>query len=284
MTIQEAHKNLTRQLLQLYDEREAVNIAQLVTESITGFKNSHRIINKDAVLTDKQYALYQDYEDQLMQMKPVQYVLQQSWFAGMKLFVNEYVLIPRPETEELVEWVKEDYKDHSSLAIIDIGTGSGSIALALKKGIPFCNITAIDVSNDALSVAQKNATDNQLDIHFFQLDILEKISWEDHAEYDVIISNPPYILESEAAQMADIVLNYEPHRALFVPDTDALLFYKSIADFATRCLKNDGALYFEINEMMASEVTDVLKTYGFNAVELREDMQGKNRMIKAQRS
>lgn len=283
MIIQQAYKQLLFQLYEMYDDREAANIADMVIENITGFKKVDRLINKQFPLSEKQLQLLNDYTIQLLEHKPVQYVLHEAWFAGIKLYVDENVLIPRPETEELVELVVKTVASRQSLvvSILDIGTGSGCIPIALKKKLPSCEIHALDISEAALNVAKQNAVNQQTAINFHLLNILDKSSWKQLARFDIIISNPPYIKQSEGSSMQKNVLKYEPHLALFVDDEDALKFYKAIAEFGLEHLNNNGYLFFEINEMMGTQVFDLLTHYGYCSIELKKDLQNKERMIKA---
>jgi release factor glutamine methyltransferase len=283
MHIQDAYTQLMYQLFELYSNREAANIADLVIEHITGFRRIDRITNKEFPLNEAQQRLLQTYTDQLLQHKPVQYVLHEAWFAGMAFYVDENVLIPRPETEELVEWMfKESQKSKvKSQKVLDIGTGSGCIPVAIKKKLPELDVFALDVSEEALAVAEKNAATHITPITFYQTDILDKNKWETLSKFDIIVSNPPYIKQSEEKEMRGNVLLHEPHLALFVPDEDALLFYKIIAEFGLSHLNEDGKLFFEINEALGKEVTALLEEHGYSNMELRKDMQEKDRMIKA---
>lgn len=285
MTISQAYRQLQYQLSEIYDERESSNIANLVIEHITGFTKATRIMNKNIPLSENQQALYADYANQLLKHKPVQYVLQESWFAGMKFYVNEDVLIPRPETEELVQWITTDYERYKiagqPLLILDIGTGSGCIAVALKKKLHHAEITAIDISEKALTVAAKNAAVNNTPATFIQQDITQKNTWGLLPQFTIIASNPPYITKSEAAEMQAHVTNYEPHEALFVPDDNAMLFYTVITEFAMAHLQPDGKLYFEIHEQAAEKVCSILSQNNFTGITVKKDMQGKNRMVRA---
>jgi len=283
MTIQQAYQLLVQQLFTLYSDREAQQVADWVLEHITGFKKIDRVLNKQFLLNNNQQDLLKKYTAQLLDHTPVQYVLEEAWFAGMPLYVNPHVLIPRPETEELVEWIINDYtfSANPNLSIADIGTGTGCIPIALKKKLTKAAITAIDVSPDALAVAQRNANKLKADIDFIQADILDSEQWKPLNLFDVIVSNPPYIAEKEAAGMQPNVLQHEPHIALFVPDDDALLFYKAIADFGLAHLTNNGHIYLEINERLGKEVSQLLEHKGFTNIELRKDLQDKDRMIKA---
>lgn len=278
MTIQQAYHFLQQQLSTIYDNDEANNIADLVIEHITGYKKLGRITHKDLSLSEQQTALFNNLIKELPTQKPVQYVLGEAWFYEMKFFVNEHVLIPRPETEELVELVTS-YKLPSA-SILDIGTGSGCIPITLKKKLPKTEITAIDVSAEALAVAKRNAANLHADINFKELDFLNEQSWNELDCYDVIVSNPPYIKQSESASMHTNVLSFEPHIALFVTDDDALLFYRKIALFGKTHLPTNGKIFVEINEALGAETIALFESYGYTAT-LKKDMQQKDRMIVA---
>ncbi len=282
MTTQSAQQEATAQLKLLYDEREANNMADWVMEHITGKKRIDRLLDKQVILAEQQIAQLHAVLAELATHKPIQYVLGEAWFAGMPFFVNESVLIPRPETEELIEWIAKE-----SLALgvggwglIDIGTGSGCIPISLKKKLPQVRVTSIDVSAEALQVAKQNAAILNTEVNFLQLDFLDETNWEQLPLYDIIVSNPPYIKQSEESSMLPNVLKYEPALALFVPDDDALLFYRKIAAFAKTHLSVHGMIFVEINEALASEVTALFKSFGFET-ELRKDMQGRDRMLRA---
>jgi release factor glutamine methyltransferase len=291
MTVQQAYQQLLFQLYEIYDDREAANIADLVIENITGFRKIDRILNKQFPLNEKQPRQLQNFTSELLQHKPVQYVLHEAWFAGMKFYVDENVLIPRPETEELINWIIEDLPlttrhltlttHNSLLTILDVGTGSGCIPIALKKKLSSPEIEAIDLSEQALNVAKQNAQTHNAKIKFKLVDILAKDSWQSLPMYDVIVSNPPYVKKSEASAMHAHVVEHEPHLALFVPDEDPLIFYKAIAQFGLMHLNKNGKLFFEINESFGAEVTQLLQQNGYINVEQKKDMQGKDRMIKA---
>ena len=216
----------------------------------------------------------------------MQYVLHEAYFCRMKLYVDEHVLIPRPETEELVSWIIEDVRHGMrdiQRTMLDVGTGSGCIAIALKKNLPEADVYAIDVSEKALQVAKKNAVQQHTEIQFSEIDILNTETRKSLPVLDYIISNPPYIKEEEAFQMNDNVVKFEPHVALFVPDHNPLLFYEVISTFGLQHLKNNGKIFFEINEVSGDEVTKLLTAKGYKKIELKKDMQGKDRMIKAER-
>jgi release factor glutamine methyltransferase len=202
----------------------------------------------------------------------------------LPFILNSNVLIPRPETEELIYWITSQFKNDSSknLKILDIGTGSGCIAVSLAKLIPNAEVSAMDISREALQTAQENAKINQVQMHFMEADVLKMHSLE--TSFDIIVSNPPYVLAHEKSKMRENVLNFEPHQALFVPDTNPLIFYEKIADLAIRHLNKNGQLFFEINEAYGNEVRDLLVEKGFVDVELKKDLFGKLRMVRGRKS
>ncbi len=286
MTIQGAYKQLLAALYEIYDAREAANITDWVIENVTGQSRINRILLKDLQIDLQQQERLQNISLELLANKPVQYILNEVWFAGIKLYVDERVLIPRPETEELVDWIANDIKKlageaQSGIALLDVGTGSGCIPIALKKQLPAIAVSALDVSTEALEVAKKNAGGQQTDISFFEGDFLDSITWHQLQNFDIIVSNPPYIKQQEAVDMAKNVLDYEPAIALFVTDEDALVFYKAIALFAQQHLYESGSVYVEINEALGEQVMKIFTTQDFAKIEMRKDLQGKDRMIKA---
>lgn len=284
MTIPEARQHLISALSACYDSREAVNITDWVIEHLTGLTKAERLINKHVALTDEKERLLHQYIRELENHRPVQYVLQEAWFYGRKYIVDERVLIPRPETEELTEWIINDFKntDRSNKRFIDIGTGSGIIAISLFLALGI-TATAVDISPGALALATRNAKNLQADIRTLLMDFRDRKSWKTLGVYDCIVSNPPYIPQKEAASMAANVLQHEPHIALFVENEDPLLFYRLIAEFAQTHLLHDGRIYVEISENLGDECSRVFKDYGF-IPELRKDLQGRDRMIRAVRS
>ncbi|HET7819833.1 MAG TPA: peptide chain release factor N(5)-glutamine methyltransferase [Bacteroidia bacterium] len=245
-----------------------------------GFSRKEIKINADQLIKTEKIERFEDVVNQLKNHKPIQYIIGSTEFYGLKLKVNEHVLIPRPETEELVDIIIKDHRLASitNHTILDIGTGSGCIAIALKKNIPATTVSAIDISEYALKVAMQNAEDNNIHIHFLQHDILKQFP-HPGIKYNIIVSNPPYICYSEKRTMNKNVLDHEPNIALFVPDENALLFYKAITNFALNHLEHGGKLYFEINEKYGDGVTDLLIKKGFNNVILKKDMSGKDRMV-----
>ena len=281
MTINTAYQQLLYQLYALYDNREAANIADWVIDYITGQTRIDRILYKSIPLNDEQELQLITFTNQLLQHQPVQYVLNEAWFAGMRFYVDDSVLIPRPETEELVELISNfKFQISNSLQILDVGTGSGCIPIALKKKLPNANITSIDISDKALDIAKKNAIVLQADILFKQVNFLDETSWDDLGQFDSIVSNPPYIKQSESNTMSSHVTAYEPSIALFVADDDALIFYKNIAIFGLHHLTESGQIFVEINEILGNETMAMFNSYGYKT-DLKKDLQGRDRLIHA---
>ena len=281
MSIDLAYQQLVNSLQTIYEHREASTMANWVIEKITGLNRIDRLIQKQQPLSESNQVQLQKITNELLAYRPIQYVLEEAWFLKHRFFVNEAVLIPRPETEELVDWIVTENAQMQGVRILDIGTGSGCIPIILKKQIPASEIVSVDISAEAISVATKNAIDLGASIRFLTMDFLNKNNWNDLPEADIIVSNPPYIKLAEKKSMAQHVLNFEPSVALFVPDNDALIFYRSIAQFGKTHLSNNGCIYFEINETLGAATMDVLVSSGYFC-ELKKDMQGKDRMIKAQ--
>lgn len=282
-TVQSAFTQLFTLLQRQYDEREAGNIAHMTLEHITGLSKLDRIVHKDRELTAEQDQQLVAALFTLGQGYPVHYVIGRNWFYGMELLVDQRVLIPRPETEELVEWIVKEVKTagNKALRIIDIGTGSGCIPIALKKELPLAEVHAIDVSEGALEVARENARLQHTPVEFAQVNVLDAPATAALPPFDIIVSNPPYILEAEKAEMMPQVVNFEPSIALFVPDNDALLFYRIIAQLALQKLVSGGKLFFEINEAKGPETVELLTSLGFSRVTLKQDIFGKDRMVMA---
>ncbi len=285
MTIlQEYYRQFSGKLRQAYDQAEAESITGWVFEEVMLIKRHQlKMLNKE--LTFFEQERLDKILDRLMKHEPLQYILGYTWFYHLRLEVNKNVLIPRRETEELVDRIIKDVKSAGLEAItkpvkiLDIGTGSGCIAIALKKNIPHAEVTTIDISGDALAVAKRNAEVNGTQINFIQADIL-KAGALSGRQFNIIVSNPPYVREKEKKEMAKNVLDHEPHIALFVPDEDPLLFYRAILDHARSALLKDGTIYFEINESYARELEELCRKSGFENVEVINDMQGKPRMMR----
>lgn len=273
--------HIIRQLESIYGNTEAGYIADLVLEKLSGMPKREVRNLQVANLSDQQQLLLEEMLAQLQQHRPVQYVINEAWFQEMPFYVDERVLIPRPETEELVEWVVKDLKTETAPTILDIGSGSGCIPISLAKKLPAAAVHSCDISSDALSVAQLNAAHLEAIIQWHELDFLDKGNWERLPVPDCIVSNPPYIPKAGAAEMSTHVVKYEPGIALFVPDEDPYLFYKAIARFAKLRCQPGTIIYLEIHEDLAAGVQETLQQEQLTVVEISKDMQGKDRMIKA---
>ena len=301
MDLQQAQRQLTTQLTPLYGGREASIIADWVMQHLTGRKRLDRLVSSSEPLSGPLLQQYEKCRDELLAHRPVQYVLHESWFCGMKFYVDERVLIPRPETEELVEWVAQSIiaaapPSPSALAgsqqppappqpagILDVGTGSGCIAIALAKKFPALAVHACDISEAALDVARQNALtlDADKNIHFHPLDFLHSDQWVNLPAIRWLVSNPPYIPLKDRPVMAPHVTESEPSLALFVPDDDPLIFYRSLGNFARQYLAGGGGLFVEIHEDMSAPVLGLFQAIGAKEVIAKKDLQGKDRMIKA---
>ncbi len=280
MTLSEATAYLTVQLSQLYEQQEAAYIAGWVMESLTGWKTVERKTRYNDKLSGEQAARLEQYLVELLRHRPVQYVLSESHFYRMKFYVDEHVLIPRPETEELVEWCLDHLKQTGleKPAVLDMGTGSGCIAVAIKKMLPTARVYALDCEEGALAVAQKNATALQADITFLKADILQMAVENTLPLFDCIISNPPYITPGEKDDILPNVLQYEPHTALFVHNDDALQFYKAIGQYAWNHLAPGGSLFFELHSSFAEDTKAYFTASGW-LCKLKKDLQGRWRML-----
>ena len=262
-----------KQLNGIVQESEIISLAYISIDFLLGYNRSDCIIHSDKDITSDVSGRLKQIIVELKTNKPIQQIIGEAEFYGLKFEVNDQTLIPRPETEELVQWILE----HKFTSALDIGTGSGCIAIALKKNKD-AEITAIDVSESALWVAKENAKINEVEINFLLQDILKTTTLP---KVDVIISNPPYILDMEKKLMLANVLDNEPHLALFVPNNNPLLFYKKIADLAFKSLSKKGLLFFEINEQFGKETVAILCAIGFVDIKLKKDINDKHRMIKA---
>lgn len=279
--MQEATYYLLNKLRNIYPEGEASQITDWVLEHLTGSKKAERMIYKNVAITEQEEKQLREYTERLLKHEPVQYVLNESWFCGLKLYVDKKVLIPRPETEELVEWIISNCKfPVDELKILDIGTGSGCIPISMKRRIRKAEVWACDISDDALAVARRNADALGADVNFMQLDFLNQEQRNQLPSFDIIVSNPPYVPQKDKGEMQPNVLNYEPHTALFVPDNDPLIFYKAIAAFGKNHLRRSGNIYCEIHESLGSSVKEIFSSAGYST-ELKKDMQQKDRMIKS---
>lgn len=264
-------------LIAYYPESEISGFMRIIIEHITN-KSYHQALLAEVELMPHQQEKVELIVERLKRHEPIQYILEETEFFGLPFYVNENVLIPRPETEELVELIlKEDNK--TGLSILDIGTGSGAIAIALAKHIKNGEVSAWDISSKALDVAALNSKANSTTVSLKQVDALSGYPLD--KKFDIIVSNPPYVLDSEKKSMEQNVLDYEPHQALFVPDNDPLLFYKRIADIALNLLNPQGKLYFEINQAKGKDVIDMLKEKGFSDIVLFQDLSNKDRMVRS---
>lgn len=261
-----------------YSHPEAQSIAFMLLEYAFGFDKTQVLVNKNAQVDTTTWQKYEDALKRLQQQEPIQYIIGQTEFYGLPFKVQTGVLIPRPETEELVDWIIQNHPPQP-LHLLDIGTGSGCIAVTLAKHLPQAQVSALDVSPQALSIAQQNAELNQVNIRFIQENILAPSALDvADQSLDVVVSNPPYVTPAEKAQMHTNVLAHEPELALFVPQDEPLLFYEAIAQFAQQKLKPKGALYFEINELFGQATQAMMEQKGFTNVEIKKDMFGKDRM------
>ena len=280
-----------KQLNNVYENQEIEAIALLVINHVTQLSKASIKAFPEREINNDQAEKIKDTLIRLKTGEPVQYILGATEFYGLPFRVNPSVLIPRPETEELVEWilssvgerqkVKGERTERFTESILDIGTGSGCIAISLKKNLCGAKVSAIDISDSALQTAQRNAELNTVDVNFIYADILNIKSEIAIPNSEIIVSNPPYVTLEDKKEMHSNVTNFEPHSALFVPEHNPLIFYKAIADFALINLIPGGCLFFEINENYGQETVDLLQDKGFNNIELRKDMSGRNRMIKA---
>ena len=274
------YNELWHLLAPLYGDGEAKAIARLVFEVRFGLSMSDICLGKDTQLSANNQKELKGIADRLLEQEPIQYVLGQANFCGRTFMVNEHVLIPRPETEELCQWINSQ---DARVRLLDIGTGSGCIAITLAAMYPKAEVTAWDISPEALEVARENAKRTHVNVSFEQIDILHLPSNLLHQTYDLIVSNPPYICNKERACMEANVLEHEPHTALFVPDDDPLLFYRAIAQYGQTALEPEGWLYFEINPLYAQPLSDMLHMMSYHDIELKLDQYGKQRMIRAKR-
>ncbi|MBP9847907.1 MAG: peptide chain release factor N(5)-glutamine methyltransferase [Flavobacterium sp.] len=291
MLLKDYKINFFNSLKNIQDEQEIESFFFILTEYLHNLKRVDVALNPNFELSDAEVDKWNTILAQLQQEKPIQYITGEAWFYGLRFEVNENTLIPRPETEELVEWIIESQKSKvqsQKLEILDVGTGSGCIPISLKANLSQANVSAIDVSEKALEVAKRNAELNKVEINFIQTNILEV---EDLSQlpspiihhpssYNIIVSNPPYVRNLEKHEIKKNVLDYEPHLALFVEDTDALLFYRKIAQLALKNLSPNGLLFFEINQYLGKETVELLESLGFKNIELKKDIYDNNRMIK----
>ncbi|MBS9766794.1 MAG: peptide chain release factor N(5)-glutamine methyltransferase [Flavobacteriaceae bacterium] len=277
-TIYQLKERFYFELKDMYPKQEIESFFYL--SATTYFKKTRmELALEKRVLSSEDITFFETVIKELKRQKPIQYILGKTEFYGLSFVVNKNTLIPRPETEELVEWVLQSAKTMEFPKILDIGTGSGCIAVSLAKNLPKAIISAIDISEKALEIAKVNAKNNGVTILFQQQDVFEiPFSVE---KYDIIVSNPPYVRDLEKQEINKNVLSYEPHSALFVPNDNPLIFYEKITDFAKNSLSEKGMLFFEINQYLGAETVEMIRQKGFSKVELRKDFYGNDRMILA---
>lgn len=279
MKLKDYRNNFTGQLSPLYDTAEAERFFIITLEELKGWNRSKLALNPDEDLIPDEVRQWDEVLQHLKEQKPIQYIFGKAWFYGLEFRVNENTLIPRPETEELVEWIISENKNRKDITILDIGTGSGCIAVSLARNLPDAKVFAIDVSEQALDVAKHNAKANGTNVTFIKEDILSVEALPQ--QFDIIVSNPPYVRHLEKAEIKNNVLQYEPHLALFVEDNNALLFYRTIAQLGKSSLKKEGILYFEINQYLGNETVKMLADSQYQDIILKKDLFGNDRMVKA---
>jgi len=281
MKIKQYRTQFIKELAPFYDAYEAESFFYLILEDKHQLRQIDLALNHELTFSENDFVVWDSLLAQLKQEVPIQYLLGKTSFYGLDFEVNENVLIPRPETEELVEWiVNENAADNKTkkIKILDIGTGSGCIAISLAKNLPNAEVYGFDVSKKAIETAKRNAINNKVDVTFLFQDVLELE--ELRCKFDVIVSNPPYVRNLEKEEIKKNVLDYEPHLALFVDDNDALIFYRKIAELAKKNFLENGKLYFEINQYLGKEMTDLLEKMDFKNIELRKDIYDNDRMMK----
>ena len=293
MLLKDYKINFFNSLKNIQEEQEIESFFFILTEYLHNLKRVDVALNPNFELSDAEVDKWNTILAQLQQEKPIQYITGEAWFYGLRFEVNENTLIPRPETEELVEWILNSPNIHnpSPINILDIGTGTGCIPISLKANLSQTNVSAIDVSEKALEVAKRNAELNKVEINFIQANILEvedlsqlpTSNFHHPSSYNIIVSNPPYVRNLEKQEIKKNVLDYEPHLALFVEDTDALLFYRKIAQLALKNLSPNGLLFFEINQYLGKETVELLESLGFKNIELKKDIYGNDRMVKSKK-
>ncbi|MCK9413404.1 MAG: peptide chain release factor N(5)-glutamine methyltransferase [Prolixibacteraceae bacterium] len=275
-------KIIREKLSPLYPPSEVDGLIRLILEHVTGFNRLQMHLKQTEPLPEPKIMQITEILNRLLTNEPIQYILGETEFYGLKFIVTPEVLIPRAETEELVDWIISEEKEHCK-SLLDIGTGSGCIPIAIDKNSDIGSVEGWDISEQALQIARSNAEKNNSKVVFSCQDIFAPAGVTEHSGWDVIVSNPPYVLMEESALMERNVVDFEPHVALFVPDHDPLIFYRAIARFAAVHLQLHGSLYFEINEAMGDQTAKLLIEFGFQDIQIRRDLQGKSRMIKARK-
>jgi release factor glutamine methyltransferase len=292
ISLKEYKKLFSETLKDIFPSTEIDTFFLLLIEEYLGFSRVDLVLQSDFIIDQNTKNLFDRAFERLKNQEPIQYILGKTEFFGLPFLVDKNTLIPRPETEELVAWIIDEVeilnnKSSPKISLLDIGTGSGCIPISLAKNIDFAAIYAIDISTKTLEVALKNADSNQVSISFFEMDILKTSNLDllskdkTQINFDIIVSNPPYVRESEKSAMDKNVLENEPHQALFVSDENPLVFYEKIADLALLHLSRNGLLFFEINQYLRNQTVNMLLKKGFKNIELRKDIFGNNRMIKA---
>lgn len=275
------YHEIKKMLAGYYPDAEASALAKMLLVEVLHFSTLELFGGKDKEVFKKDLDVLYEISRRLQNQEPIQYIIGKETFCGMPFVVNRHVLIPRPETQDLVEWIAEEDQQTNPCRLLDMGTGSGCIAISLAKKLPHAQVEAWDISREALEVAHQNALSNQVKVDFHLQDILSVSPGT--TKWNVIVSNPPYITNKEKAEMEANVLNWEPHTALFVPDHDPLLFYRKIAQLGMSMLVNGGALYFEINRAYGTETIAMLQALGYENIIIRKDRFNNERMIKATR-
>lgn len=286
MKLKQVKLEFINSLSEIYPSTEIESFFFLLTEAYLNMNRLQVALKPDEIITEKDRKLFDEAAKRLQKNEPIQYIIGDTEFYGFPFKVNNDVLIPRPETEELVEWIVKDVRNshkfnaqHSTLKILDIGTGSGCIPISLAKELPQAKLSSVDISAKAIETAKLNAKLNSVNVEFFQQDILATERLDE--KYDVIVSNPPYVRNLEKQEMQQNVLAYEPAIALYVEDEDSLLFYRKIAQLAKKALTENGTLYFEINQYLTEEMKQLLQTEGFQQIEFKKDIYKNDRMCKA---
>lgn len=283
MNLKQLLYNFHQELDTFYGKNEVDSIFNLLLDSYLRFKRTDYLLNPQLEISIETEHRFFSALNRLKEQEPIQYIIGETYFYGMKFKVTKDTLIPRPETEELVEWILRTIKKENP-AILDIGTGSGCIAISLAKHLPNAQIYAMDISEKALEVTKDNAALNQVKVTTFKGDILDKSCWDSlgkELKFDIIVSNPPYVREQEKHEIKPNVLHYEPHQALFVTNNNPLQFYEAISDFAVKNLKALGSLFFEINQYLGEETLQLIQNADYENVILKKDLFGNDRMLKA---
>ena len=279
VTLKQIVDDVTHRLAGIYGQREAQWMVRIILENVKGYSPVDVVLHRDEILSEFIVGKIEDVTNRLLKNEPIQYIFGSARFYGNSLKVTHATLIPRPETEELVALIDKENRE-TDLRVLDVGTGSGCVAVTLARVLRFPIVDAIDISEDALAVAQENAQSLRVNVNFKKGDALA-MEKPKTPIYDIIVSNPPYIADKEREDMSQNVLQYEPHTALFVPDNDSLRFYRAIGDYGTKALKGGGRLYFEINPLYVEEMRAMLDAMGYKEIRVVRDLPGKERMMVA---